>query len=112
MLPMRSARLGPTDIFIQFLHKASFRAAGSSIMPSIHRARGERRFPDVGVAQRALFCTRRGPCVFFFRWQFEVWLVEGGHRKKELEIKADPDRIVADLSASLRFLLPGGRWQR
>lgn len=43
---------------------------------------------------------------------FEVFLVEGGHRTKELQIKADPDRIVADLPASLRFLLPGGRWQR
>ena len=43
---------------------------------------------------------------------FEVWLVEGGHRTKELQIKADPDRIVADLAASLKHLLPGGRWQR
>jgi beta-phosphoglucomutase-like phosphatase (HAD superfamily) len=43
---------------------------------------------------------------------FEVWLVEGGHRTKELQIKADPDRIVADLSAGLKHLLPGGRWQR
>lgn len=43
---------------------------------------------------------------------FEVWLVEGGHREKELQIKADPDRIVSDLSGALKFLLPGGRWQR
>lgn len=43
---------------------------------------------------------------------FEAWLVEGGHRTKELQIKADPDRIVADLSASLKHLLPQGRWQR
>ncbi len=43
---------------------------------------------------------------------FDVYLVENGHRTKELQIKADPDRIVADLPASLRFLLPGGRWQR
>ena len=43
---------------------------------------------------------------------FEAWLVEGGHRTKELQIKSDPDRIVADLSASLKLLLPGGRWQR
>ena len=44
--------------------------------------------------------------------RFEVWLVEGGHRTKELQVKAEPDRIVADLSASLKHLLPGGRWQR
>lgn len=44
--------------------------------------------------------------------KFEVFLVEGGHRTKELQVKADPDRIVADLPAALRFLLPGGRWQR
>jgi phosphoglycolate phosphatase-like HAD superfamily hydrolase len=43
---------------------------------------------------------------------FEVWLLEGGHRTKELQIKADPDRIVADLPAALKYLLPGGRWQR
>ena len=43
---------------------------------------------------------------------FEVWLLEGGHRKKELQVKAEPDRIEADLSASLKHLLPGGRWQR
>lgn len=43
---------------------------------------------------------------------FDVWLVEGGHRTKDEQIKADPDRIVADLSASLKYLLPGGRWQR
>ncbi len=43
---------------------------------------------------------------------FEVWLVEGGHRTKELQIKADPDRIVSDLSGGLKYLLPGGRWQR
>ncbi len=43
---------------------------------------------------------------------FEVWLVEGGHRTKELQMKADPDRIVADMSAGLKYMLPGGRWQR
>lgn len=43
---------------------------------------------------------------------FEVWLVEGGHRTKELQIKADPDRIIADLVGGLKYLLPGGRWQR
>jgi beta-phosphoglucomutase-like phosphatase (HAD superfamily) len=44
--------------------------------------------------------------------KFEVWLLEGGHRTKELQIKADPDRIEADLAGSLKYLLPGGRWQR
>lgn len=43
---------------------------------------------------------------------FEVMLVEGGHRKKDLQIKADPDRIVADLPAALKHVLAGGRWQR
>lgn len=43
---------------------------------------------------------------------FEVWLVEGGHRTKALQIKADPDRIEANLPASLKHMLPGGRWQR
>lgn len=43
---------------------------------------------------------------------FEIFLVENGHRKKELQIKADPDRIVADLPASLKYVLAGGRWQR
>ena len=43
---------------------------------------------------------------------FEVMLVEGGHRKKELQMKADPDRIVADLPAALKHILAGGRWQR
>lgn len=43
---------------------------------------------------------------------FETWLVEGGHRTKELQMKADPDRIVADLPGALKHLLPGGRWQR
>jgi len=43
---------------------------------------------------------------------FEVMLVEGGHRKKDLQIKADPDRIVADLPAALKHILAGGRWQR
>lgn len=43
---------------------------------------------------------------------FEVWLLEGGHRTKEQQIKADPDRIEADLAGSLKHLLPGGRWQR
>ncbi|MCK6552398.1 HAD hydrolase-like protein [Myxococcota bacterium] len=43
---------------------------------------------------------------------FEVYLVEGGHRKRELQIKADPDRLVPDLPAALKYLLPGGRWQR
>lgn len=45
-----------------------------------------------------------------FGW--EVYLVENGHRKKELQIKADPDRIVPDLPGALKWLLPGGRWQR
>lgn len=45
-----------------------------------------------------------------FGW--EVYLVENGHRKKDLQIKADPDRIVPDLPGALKFLLPGGRWQR
>lgn len=45
-----------------------------------------------------------------FGW--EVYLVENGHRKKDLQMKADPDRIVPDLPAALRWLLPGGRWQR
>ncbi|MCC7384982.1 MAG: HAD family phosphatase [Deltaproteobacteria bacterium] len=44
--------------------------------------------------------------------KFEVWLLEGGHRNKEQQIKADPDRIEADLAGSLKHLLPGGRWQR
>lgn len=43
---------------------------------------------------------------------FEVMLVENGNRKKELQIKADPDRIVADLPAALKHILAGGRWQR
>ncbi len=43
---------------------------------------------------------------------FDVFLVEGGHRHKPRQIKADPDRIVADLPASLKYLLPGGRWQK
>lgn len=43
---------------------------------------------------------------------FEVWLVEGGNRKRELQIKADPDRLVAHLPGSLEFMLPGGRWTR
>jgi beta-phosphoglucomutase-like phosphatase (HAD superfamily) len=43
---------------------------------------------------------------------FEVWLVEGGHRTKALQMKADPDRIEANLPASLKHMLPGGRWQR
>jgi beta-phosphoglucomutase-like phosphatase (HAD superfamily) len=43
---------------------------------------------------------------------FEVWLLENGHRTKELQIKADPDRIEADLAGALKYLLPGGRWQR
>jgi phosphoglycolate phosphatase-like HAD superfamily hydrolase len=44
--------------------------------------------------------------------KFEVYLLENGHRTKELMMKADPDRIVPDLSGALKFLLPGGRWQR
>ena len=44
--------------------------------------------------------------------KFDVWLVEGGHQNKELQIKADPDRIIADLVGGLKFMLPGGRWQR
>jgi phosphoglycolate phosphatase-like HAD superfamily hydrolase len=43
---------------------------------------------------------------------FEVHLLEGGHRTKELQIKADPDRIAPDLAGDLKYLLPGGRWQR
>lgn len=43
---------------------------------------------------------------------FEVFLMEGGHRTKALQIKADPDRICADLAASLKYVLSGGRWQR
>lgn len=43
---------------------------------------------------------------------YEAFLVEGGHRTKDAQMKANPERIVADLSAALRFLLPGGRWQR
>ena len=43
---------------------------------------------------------------------FDVFLVEGGHRHKPLQIRSDPDRIVADLSAALKHMLPGGRWQR
>ena len=43
---------------------------------------------------------------------FEVWLLENGNRKKELQIKADPDRIEADLAGALKYMLPGGRWQR
>lgn len=43
---------------------------------------------------------------------FEVWLLEGGHRTKDKQIAADPDRIEADLSGALKYLLPGGRWQR
>ena len=44
--------------------------------------------------------------------KFEVWLLENGHRNKDLQVKADPDRIEADLAASLKHLLPQGRWQR
>jgi phosphoglycolate phosphatase-like HAD superfamily hydrolase len=44
--------------------------------------------------------------------KLESWLIENGHRTKEVQIKADPDRIVPDLSGALKFLLPGGRWQR
>lgn len=43
---------------------------------------------------------------------FECYLVEGGHRDKRLQVKADPDWIVPDLPAALETLLPGGRWQR
>lgn len=43
---------------------------------------------------------------------FDVWLVEGGHRTKALQIKSDPDRIVAHLPGSLEFMLAGGRWTR
>lgn len=43
---------------------------------------------------------------------FEVYLLEGGHRTKELQMKADPDRISPDLPGALKYLLPGGRWQR
>ncbi len=42
---------------------------------------------------------------------FDVFLVEGGHRHKALQVKAEPDRIVADLPAALKHVLPGGRWQ-
>jgi beta-phosphoglucomutase-like phosphatase (HAD superfamily) len=44
--------------------------------------------------------------------KFEVYLVENGHRTREQAIKADPDRLVPDLPGALKFLLPGGRWQR
>src|SRR5262249_21651895 len=44
--------------------------------------------------------------------KFESYLVENGHRTREECIKADPDRLVPDLSGALKFLLPGGRWQR
>lgn len=44
--------------------------------------------------------------------KFDVWLVEGGHQNKELQIKADPDRIIPDLVGGLKHMLPGGRWQR
>ena len=44
--------------------------------------------------------------------KFEVWLLEGGHRTKALQIKSDPDRIEANIAASLKYLLAGGRWQR
>lgn len=43
---------------------------------------------------------------------FDVWLLEGGHRTKDKQIEADPDRIEADLPGALKYLLPGGRWQR
>ena len=43
---------------------------------------------------------------------FEVWLLEGGTRTKPKQIEADPDRIEADLAGALKYLLPGGRWQR
>lgn len=43
---------------------------------------------------------------------FEVFLVENGHRTKEFQMKSEPDRIVPDLSGALKYLLPGGRWQR
>lgn len=43
---------------------------------------------------------------------YDVFLVEGGNRTKELQMKADPDRIVVDLPASLKYVLEGGRWQR
>lgn len=43
---------------------------------------------------------------------WEVYLVEGGHLNRRRQIEADPDRLVADLPASLKHLLPGGRWQR
>lgn len=44
--------------------------------------------------------------------KFEVWLLEGGHRNKAMQIKANPDRIEANIAASLKYLLVGGRWQR
>lgn len=43
---------------------------------------------------------------------FDVWLVEGGNRKRAVQMKADPDRLVPHLPASLEFMLPGGRWSR
>ena len=46
------------------------------------------------------------------RLGFDVFVVEGGHRHRDLLVKADPDRIVSDLPAALTFVLPGGRWQR
>jgi phosphoglycolate phosphatase-like HAD superfamily hydrolase len=41
-----------------------------------------------------------------------IFLVEGGHRSKEQLMKADPDRIVANLPGSLKYVLEGGRWAR
>ncbi|MEL7371100.1 MAG: HAD hydrolase-like protein [Myxococcota bacterium] len=43
---------------------------------------------------------------------FDVFLVEGGHRQRSLQIKANPDRLVADLPAALKYMLTGGRWMR
>lgn len=91
--PVRGRRADPD---LRWRHKAQLVKARYKLLPTESVYIGDTE-TDVKAA-RAL-------C-------FDVFLVEGGHRTKELQMKADPDRIVADLPASLKFLLPGGRWQR
>ncbi|MBK8013309.1 MAG: HAD family hydrolase [Deltaproteobacteria bacterium] len=81
---------------LRWRHKAGLIRARYKMPPTDALLIGDTE-TDVGVARS-------------FAW--EVFLVEGGHRSKRRQIKAEPDRIVADLSASLKHLLPGGRWQR
>ena len=58
----------------------------------------------VGDSENDVYCARE------MGWT--VFLVEGGHRVRKLQMEADPDRLLPDLPAALKYLLPGGRWQR